>query len=185
MFKCILCGNFSYEVICKDCMQMLKPSPFLKNGVLSFYDYEKMEYLLKMKYKKFGNRVFKILAKYSFLPFAKTVNKPFFIIPVDDRIEKGFSHTAVLAKSMQTQFLTPVFSVLYATNRVHYAGKSLEYRLENPRNFRYTGPKYTEVILVDDILTTGTTLKEAENCLKEHGVNVALKIVLCDLKQRG
>ncbi len=75
------------------------------------------------------------------------------------------------------------FSTLHASSDVKYAGKSLEFRLNNPRNFKYTGPKNIDVVLVDDIVTTGSTLKEAKEVLKNHNVNVLFSLVLADLRE--
>jgi competence protein ComFC len=182
IFKCLVCNNFSIEVICKTCQsEFLKPNLKIKDKIVSFYNYEEIEWLIKFKYHKFGDRVFNILANNSFKPFAKEIKEKFFLIPIDDKIEKGFSHTAILAKSMKTKFLTPLFNVLYSTNNIKYAGKPLEFRLKNPRNFKYTGPKNIDVILIDDIKTTGTTLNEAKEVLQKFGVNVYLSIVLANL----
>jgi competence protein ComFC len=82
---------------------------------------------------------------------------------------------------MKTTFLTPLFNSLHSTNSVKYAGKSLEFRLNNPRKFRYKGPKNIDVILIDDIKTSGITLNEAKETLKKYGVRVYLSIVLADL----
>jgi competence protein ComFC len=149
---------------------------------LSFYDYENIEHLIKFKYHKFGSRVFKVLAENSFKVFAKNYTYKAFVLPVDDRVKRGYSHTAILANSMKSTFLTPLFSTLHATNDITYAGKSLEFRLNNPRNFKYTGPKNIDVILVDDVLTTKTTLNEAKALLSKYGVNVVLSVVLANLK---
>jgi len=182
IFKCLLCNEFSFDVICDECQKKyLKPNIHQKDGVISFYDYESIEYLVKFKYHKFGHRIFKILANNSFKLFAKEIKEKFFIIPIDDNIKKGYSHTAILANSMKTKYLTLLFSVLQAQNNVKYAGESLEFRLNNPRNFKYSGPKNIDVILVDDLKTTGLTLNEAEEKLNEFGVNVYLKVVLSDL----
>ena len=51
---------------------------------------------------------------------------------------------------MKTNYLKPLYNCLHSTNDVQYAGKSLEYRLQNPRNFKYTGKKNIDVILVDE-----------------------------------
>jgi len=122
------------------------------------------------------------LAENSLKKFAMNVNEFFYVIPIDDNVKKGYSHTAILAHSMKTKYLKPLYNVLLSTNNVQYAGKSLEYRLQNPRNFKYTGKKNIDVILVDDLMTTGITLNEAEEKLKEYGVNVYLKVVLANLK---
>jgi competence protein ComFC len=79
---------------------------------------------------------------------------------------------------MQTKYLKPIFNSLKAQNKISYAGKSLEFRLNNPRNFIYTGPKNIDAILIDDIATTHTTLNEAQKVLEENNVKVYLKIVL-------
>ena len=39
--------------------------------------------------------------------------------------------------------------------------------------------KNCDVILVDDVLTTGTTILEAKKALKKDGVNVLFAITLC------
>ncbi|GAB6074735.1 ComF family protein [Nautilia lithotrophica] len=84
---------------------------------------------------------------------------------------------------MKTRYLNPLFNVLHSTNKVRYAGKTLQFRLQNPRNFKYSGPQNIDVILVDDISTTGITLNEAKECLEKRGVNVALSVVLANLKK--
>ena len=184
IFKCLICENFSFDVICENCQQKyLKPKIRKKEDVVSFYDYETIEYLIKYKYHKFGHRVFKILAKNSISIFAKEIKENFYIIPVDDKIKKGYSHTAILAQKMKTKYLKHVFGVLQSTNDIQYAGKSLEFRLNHPRNFKYNGQRGIDVILVDDISTTGLTLKEAKACLEKSDVNVVLSVVLANLKK--
>jgi len=77
----------------------------------------------------------------------------------------------------------PQHASLMAQNRVHYAGKPLQYRLDNPRDFRYTGRSGVDVILVDDIITTGITLQEAQQVLLSHDVNVLFALTLADAKE--
>ena len=183
IFKCLICNNFSFQVICKNCqVKFLKPKIRKKDNVVSFYDYETIDFLIKYKYHKFGSNIFKILAENSLKKFALNIKDVFYVIPIDDNVKKGYSHTAILANSMKTNYLKPLYNCLHSTNDVQYAGKSLEYRLQNPRNFIYTGKKNIDVILIDDIMTTGITLNEAEEKLKEYEVNVYLKMVLANLK---
>jgi len=70
-----------------------------------------------------------------------------------------------------------------AQNRVHYAGKDLQFRLNHPRHFTYTGKSYIDVILVDDIITTGITLQEAQKVLIQHNVNVLFALTLADVEE--
>ena len=184
IFKCILCNTFSFEIICKKCQEKyLKPKIRQNEGIVSFYDYKTIQHLIKYKYHRFGHRVFEILAKNSLIYFARNVKEDFYILPVDDRIKKGYSHTAVLARCMKTMYLKPLYGLLHSQNDISYAGKTLEYRLKNPRNFHYNGPSGIDVILVDDISTTGLTLKQARECLEKNGVNVALSVVLANLRK--
>ena len=179
IFNCIICNQFSFEVICKKCQkEFLKPEIKFKDDIVNFYKFDEINFLLQYKYEKFGDSVFNILAKNSFKIFAKKFKEKAFVIPIDDKTDKGFSHTAILAKSMKTKHLTPLFSTLHSKNNFQYAGKSLEERLNNPRNFEYKGPKNIDVILVDDITTTELTLKEAKNTLQKNEVNVLLSVVL-------
>ena len=184
IFKCVLCEEYSGEIICKKCQKdYLSPKFYKNDGIISFYDYETIEGLIKYKYHKFGHRIFHILSKIALKPFEKTINEKFYLIPVDDNFDKGFSHTAVMAQNMRTDFLKPLFNSLRATSDVKYAGQSLEFRLQNPRNFLYTGPGGIDVILIDDITTTGLTLKEAKETLQKQGVNVALCVVFANLRK--
>jgi competence protein ComFC len=70
-----------------------------------------------------------------------------------------------------------------AQNRVNYSGKSLQFRLEHPRDFRYSGKTSIDAILVDDIVTTGITLQEAQKVLTSAGVNVLFALVLADVEE--
>jgi competence protein ComFC len=66
---------------------------------------------------------------------------------------------------------------------VNYSGKSLQFRLEHPRDFVYKGKSNIDVILVDDIITTGITLQEAQKVLMTHGVNVLFALTLADVEE--
>jgi len=179
IFECLICKEVSFKIICKRCQkEYLKPNLYKKEDIISFYDYDEIEWLIKYKYHKFGSRVFNILAKNSFFEFGKYFNEDVYVIPIDDNIKKGFSHTAILARALNKK---PLYSSLLAKSDVKYAGKSLEFRLKNPRNFNYTGKRNIKAILVDDIKTTGTTLNEAKEVLKKHNVEVLFCMVLANL----
>jgi len=106
-----------------------------------------------------------------------------YIVGVDERVESGYSHTALLSRATKTGMSIPQHASLMAQNRVHYAGKPLQYRLDNPRDFRYRGRRGVDVILVDDIVTTGITLQEAQKVLLSHDVNVLFALTLADAKE--
>jgi len=178
---CLLCNNFSFSIICKNCQAtLLKPTIKKRDDIISFYSYEEIENLLKYKYHPFGSKIFKILAKNSFREFSKVYKENIYSISIDDNTKKGYSHTAILNNSLKSKYITPLYKKLLAQNNITYAGKDLKFRLNNPRKFKYTGTKNINVILVDDVVTTGSTLNEAKKILKKYNVTVAFCLVLVD-----
>jgi len=185
--KCISCDKLSLKIICKACQTtLLKPSFYKKElekdfFVYSFYDYKDLEDLIQSKYHFYGDRVFNTLANLSFKKFASNFkfNHTILALPIDEHTRHNFSQTAILAKYLKSRFIKPVFNTLKASNIVKYAGKNLEFRQKNPRKFIYNGVKNCDVILVDDVLTTGTTILEAKKVLKKYKVNVLFALTLC------
>lgn len=186
--KCIVCESWSLSMICKQCQEVFLIPDFYKRDlgdgffVYSFYGFEEIQKLVLTKYEFFGDSVFEILANCSFAKFAQNFEfeNEIYVIGIDDHTRHGFSQTAILAKSLKSKVLKPVFGTLRAKNEVKYAGKELDFRLKNPRNFQYSGKKEAQVILVDDIITTGTTIKEAKKVLEDSGCEVLFGLVLCD-----
>jgi competence protein ComFC len=184
--RCNICENFSFSIICKKCQtNLLKPNFYKKElekdfFVYSFYNYDEIKNLLNSKYYIFGDRIFNIIAKNSLKIFAKNFNynEKIFIIPIDDHTRHHFSHTAILATALKTKNLIPIFNSLKAKNIVKYAGKSLEFRQKNKRNFLYSGKKNIKVIIVDDTITTGETILEAKKILEQNGCEVIFAITL-------
>ena len=190
--KCILCEVFSLTHICTACQKnFLTPSLHkrkLDNGieVLSFYKYSEIKDLLFTKHTDLGFYIYKILAKNSFEVFAKEFNldRSCVSVSVDDHIKSGYAHTAILNKSLTSDTIRPLYSKLRATNEINYSGKSKEFRLLNPRNFTLKTFKGEDVILVDDIITTGATLTQASELLKAHGKNILFCLTLTDVSQK-
>jgi len=193
--RCFSCNNLSFKAICKDCANdFLKPEMIEEEignlEVLSFFDYYLTVEFVKSKYLPIGYRVYKYFAKNYFAPFIKSYienldeKKDIYLIGVDEHVDRGYSNVALLthigAKGAKIKAL---HNVLKAKNRVQYAGKSLEFRLNNPRDFIYSGPKNIDAILIDDTTTTGTTLEEAHRVLKQSGVNVHFALTLANAKE--
>jgi len=188
--RCISCEKLSFTIICKNCQdKLLKPEFYqreLENGfkVYSFYKYEDIKKLLNSKYEFYGDRVINILAKLSLGKFSKnfTFTNEVYAIPIDDFVKKDFSHSAILAKHLKSNYIKPIYNTLHAKNRIKFAGKSLDFRKQNPRNFQYKGKSNIQVILVDDIITTGTTILEAKKALEQYSCEVLFALSLSDVK---
>ena len=188
--RCFACGVLSWHVICNDCLENLsltKPSPrVLENGlkVYSFFSYSNVAPLLHVKHLFHGHKVYELLAKASFSKFVQDFepNEILHVIPIDDHVRSGYSHTAILAKALKSKNLKIHYNSLRSTSNVSYSGKSLNYRKANPRCFTCKLKKPLDIILVDDIITTGSTLLEASMMLKEEGHNPLFALTLADAK---
>lgn len=188
----MMCERFSLSHICPSCQESLLAPTLHKRKILgslpvySFYPYPEIEPLLLTKHTDIGYYIYSILAKRSFGAFAQTWEYGYRVasIGIDDHPKSGYSHTAVLNRALKSSVIAPRYGKLRAKNPYKYAGKSVEERLLNPRQFAYAPFAEEEVILVDDIVTTGTTLTEAAEVLAAHGKKVILCLTLSDAENR-
>ncbi|MEA3383209.1 MAG: ComF family protein [Campylobacterota bacterium] len=188
--RCISCESLSISLICKNCQNNLLEPSFNKRElekdffVYSFYNYEELKAFLNSKYQFYGDRVFNILAKLSVKKFAKNFdfNEKVYIIPIDDHTRHQFSQTAIIANKLKSNSLIPIYNTLKATNLIKYAGKDLEFRKRNKREFIYSGKENIKVILIDDLVTTGLTILEAKETLEKNGCEVLFALTLSDAK---
>jgi competence protein ComFC len=186
--KCLLCENFSFSHICKTCQEtFLTPSLYKRKlldvEVLSFYKYSEIKDLLHTKHTDLGYYIYQILAQNSFKKFTEgfellnqTVS-----IAVDDAPLSGYSHTAIINKELKSSYIKPLYNKLRAKNSISYSGKSREFRLLNPRNFELKTFNEQEVILVDDIITTGSTLTQAIQIMQANKKEVLFCLTLADV----
>ena len=189
--RCFSCHSFSLKTICSDCRDRFFVPTISKRKVgslevISFYRYSTIESLLLHKHKPEGYRIFRDLAQVTMKPFIENFMreepKPVAIIGIDETIRNGYSHVAAMTRQMKTKLSTPLYASLLSRNSVNYAGKTLQYRLDHPRDFYYRGPSGIDAILVDDIITTGITLQEAQGTLKRYDVNVLFALTLADAR---
>jgi competence protein ComFC len=190
--RCLSCHKIAFQTFCKTCQtNLLKPSVRKRVcgalEVYSFYNYQNIEDLLLTKHTPQGFKLYKALAKISFRPFMKRFmqedSRTLYIVGIDENVQSGYAHVALLTHEMKMKNVKVQHAKLMARNRVNYSGKTLQFRLENPRDFEYRGKKGIEAILVDDIVTTGTTLKEAAWVLQQNGVKVLFALTLAGVEQ--
>lgn len=187
--RCVACGDFSWTALCSTCKQSIKPKLNKREikedfFVYSFFGYNDISPLLHTKHQPVGVYIYKFLAKEAFKYFFETLNSKenFTIIPIDDRVKGGYSHTAVLAKAIELKNVKAKFGTLRAKNKVSYSGKSLNYRKSNPRNFTCKLKNEENIILLDDLVTTGTTLLEALHVMKKTNLFPLFALTLADAK---
>jgi competence protein ComFC len=191
--RCILCYNWSFDIICKKCQTNLLVPSFHKRvindnfEVYSFYKLDEIQELVNTKYQFYGDRVLNILAKLSFGKFGYhfLYDTKVATIPIQSHTQKDFCHTAILAHHLKSKYIQPYYFKLVAQNDIKYAGKSLEFRQKYKRDFIYTNDiKQKQIILVDDIVTTGSTLTQARQAILKtnQNIDILFGLTLCDAK---
>ena len=186
--KCMMCENYSLTHICLSCQDIfLTPSIYkrkLQNNieVISFYKYSEIKKLLHTKHTDLGFYIYSILAQNSFKKFAQEFEfkNPITSVAIDDNILSGYSHTALLNNELKSKYIKPIHSKLRANNSISYSGKSREFRLLNPRNFTLKNFAGNELVLVDDIITTGSTLTQAIQTMQQNEKEVLFCLTLAD-----
>ena len=153
-----------------------------------FTKYSEIKHLLYSKHKFYGYFILNALAKLSFAKF-----KDFFdfqsgekitAIPLDDRVENSlYSHSALLARYVKSKNIKVQFHTLHAQNTLKYSGKSLSFRQKNKRNYKLLKPINSSVILIDDIITSGSSLLEAKKVLQNNKIRVLFALVLANAKE--
>ena len=90
--------------------------------------------------------------------------------------QRGFNQAELIAKNLSSQFHTPVVNLLTRTKKtLLQANLTAENREQNlldafSVNFSELSQisKDTHIILVDDLITTGSTLISATKCIRNH-----------------
>ncbi len=190
--RCLLCENLSLIHICKQCQStFLQPTLYKRKlnnevDVYSFYKYEEIKELLHTKHTDIGFYIYKILANNSLKLFSEEFQyqESLVSIGIDDVPKSGYSHTAILNKSLHSSLIQPLYNKLRANNSVSYSGQTKEFRLLHPRDFKLKKFSQKSVILVDDIITTGSTLRQAAQKLAQADKELLLCLTLCDVSQK-
>jgi len=186
--KCLLCESISFSHICDSCQEIfLTPSIYRRKilnniEVISFYKYKDIKNLLHTKHTDLGYYIYSIMAKNSFKKFASSFlwQDKISAVAIDDHTKSGYSHTAILNKQLNSKVIKPEFAKLRAKNSISYSGKSREFRMMNPRDFSFKPTRYKDIILVDDIITTGSTLSQAITAISRYNNNPLFCLTLAD-----
>jgi len=186
--RCLLCESFSLSHICNSCQELYLTPKIYKRKILddveviSFYKYNEIKELLFTKHTDLGFYIYKILAQNSLKKFAKnfSYDENIVSIAIDDNPKGNYSHTAILNHSLKSNYIKPLHNKLRAKNHISYSGKNREFRILNPRDFELKEFKERQVIVVDDIVTTGLTLTQAVRVLKDKGKEILFCLTLAD-----
>ena len=177
-------------VICKACLDSIPLRLSTRKltdsiSVYSFYAYSDVSLLMQSKYQLIGSRVLKLLAYKAAAYFFTHIDFDFTqrvgLVGLDDYPYGAYSHTGVIVRAFEAESrgrCNGAYGALKAKNIIKYAGESLAFRQNNPKGFYLTrNISYPLVVLVDDIITTGTSLREATHLFSS--LNLDSKVVFC------
>lgn len=139
---------------------------------------------MQAKYHLIGHKIYEVLSHRAIAYLQDSLKIPLNVygVGIDDKISpRGYAHNAIFLKHLKKLQIKPLFHTLLASNEVSYAGRDLKFRQDNPRNFILCRDvRDKEIILIDDIITTGLTLQEAKRSIEEAGGRVLMAFVLSD-----
>ncbi|EAE6662764.1 ComF family protein [Listeria monocytogenes] len=165
---CTICSKESSDSICEDCENR---THFLDSNI-SIYRYNDFakEYMKKFKFQ--GDYEIGAIFKKDLSDFLADKKEKIVPIPVSEtrKLERGFNQITAMLKQSGI-----IYEELLAKKHTEkQSKKTKKERLAAEQAFYFSGERdceLTEVILFDDIYTTGSTLNRAAQILKESGAN--------------
>jgi len=185
--RCARCGRplISEENICMECRSI--DTPFFDFSIVLFpYSGKAKEFLSEYKYGT-GRGAASFIAEL----FCQEIenpgkNYPIFdgIVPVPPRPgkirTKGWDQVEMIVRKMGIVSGLPVNRCLARLSSKIQKELDRTGRLHNlDGRIRCLEPPPVEIVLVDDVMTTGATLNECAKILKQSGAHTVLAIALC------
>lgn len=172
--KCVVCETAG-GVLCGSCAERLVPAP--KLSPLQGIDYLKALFV----YDEVGSGTILALKFHNAHMLGKRLAQPMAILAPEgvnqvtwapstrlNSVRRGYDQGEVLARAVARRLGVPC-SRLLARGRDRPQGqRSRMERLEGP-NLRLRRAPLRRVLIIDDVLTTGSTLSTAADCLKRGG----------------
>lgn len=193
--RCILCRRplDREEIdICPTCCSEIPKAPMRTDGLdgidgwtaLWAYDGAVRESILRYKFDKrrsYGKHFGSLLAKKVEEDFGDNFDVIVYVpVSLLRNIKRGYDQVQVLAKPMAKHFGLKLHKVLRKSRRnaTQSTLESLEEREKNVQGvYRAIAPHLVSgkrVLLLDDIITTGSTVKECARVLRAAGANKVL-----------
>lgn len=172
--RCQTCSRSSSESICSDChwwKKHLEHDPLAFNHSIYKYNDKMQEIITQWKYR--GDyalvHMFKDVFYDTFLNRFADEQKEALIVPIplsEERLnERGFNQADALAQLLPH----PKVNALFRKHSEKQSKKTRHERTSSQNSFIIRKKINKPVILVDDIYTTGTTLRHAATTLKAAG----------------
>lgn len=170
--RCVRCSRETNQALCSDCQRFdnNREDPLTFNHSVYTYNEQMQDMISRWKYRGdyvLGN-AFEDALKTAFrTAFPKSSHFEIVPIPLSERRlkERGFNQAAMLAQFVSTR-------PTHALTRIHgekQSKKSRRERLSTINPFKLQIQLKKPVVLVDDIYTTGITIRHAADVLKQAG----------------
>lgn len=178
---CQQCGNsLGKEPLSNSCGQCLKKPPrYQKLIAATHYEFPVSHAISEMKFEKQLHHIrsFSNLLLDELIHHYQDTPLPLAIVPIplhSNRLrERGFNQSHLIAKHLTRKLQIPLLDhvLLRVKDTPHQIGlKAVERRKNLKRAFEVKQELPRHIALVDDVVTTGSTIQEAsKQCLK-HGV---------------
>jgi competence protein ComFC len=186
--KCLGCGKEN-EILCPECLRRIDYPTLLKsNNILAATDYndelaKRAIWLLKYRGLKQIAEPLAELIKQRILEKIKIKNPVFIPIPLSSKRlrERGFNQSELIAKYLSDNVIT---NVLYKSRETisQVLVRDRKKRLDNLKgSFAVKNTeliKDKNIILIDDVSTTGATISEAKKVLRDAGAKNIMALVV-------
>jgi len=172
--RCQMCSRQSDEPVCSDCIYWQRRDPSLSFNHSVFGYNERMQNMIaRWKYR--GDYILGDAFEKAFRKEFKRIkfDRDAILVPIplsEERLfERGFNQAQILADFLPMS----THAILKRVHSEKQSKKTRYERLASQNPFKLDQPvnTNTKVILIDDIYTTGTTLRHAATSLKTGGAS--------------
>lgn len=182
-------NNIKNDLYCGECLK--KPPLFKRAFAIFWYEGEIKEIMHEMKFK---NKFFYVknlmnIQRDAIDKIFKDIENIEAIVPIPlsnkRKLERGYNQSLLIAKELSKITGIPVNNnILKKKDIPPQIALSREDRFKNVKGAFYMEKKncFDKIILVDDIITTTATIREAAKALKKGGCNEIYVFALCRAK---
>lgn len=180
--RCLFCDQeveqFSFksiflkeDLLCITCRNKLKPTKKIVTieniQVETFFEYDGMFKNLLIQYKECFDEALYPVFLYDLKEYLEYKYRGYYLCLIPSSKEKieqrGFSHLELMCKDLS--FNRIQLQAIQDLSQVH---KGIKERSLMKNNYLYTGERVKKVLVVDDVVTTGSSMIGAYNALKTH-----------------